>query len=149
MSRLVMMSPLRAGVVGSPPPQAASQTSPMSASPRRTMATTQLARQPNSEKARASDPQRAAPSSSRSKRRNELRMVSRRKRLGKPQVEAPTPLAVVVERISGTDQLVNELAAPAIYRAQWQGEEDVEEDDAKDAIKAQIAAELADRIDEK
>ena len=69
--------------------------------------------------------------------------------VGKPQVEAPTPLAVIVQRVSGSDQLVNELATPAIYRAQWQDEEDAEEDSAKDAIRAQIAVELADRIDEK
>jgi hypothetical protein len=69
--------------------------------------------------------------------------------VGKPQVEAPTPLAVIVQRISGSDQLVNELATPAIYRAQWQDEEDAEEDNAKDAIRAQIAAELCERIDEK
>src|SRR5215831_281969 len=35
--------------------------------------------------------------------------------VGKPQVEAPTPLAVIVQRIRGSDQLVNELAEPAIY----------------------------------
>ena len=69
--------------------------------------------------------------------------------VGKPQVEAPTPLAVIVQRISGSDQLVNELAQPAIYRAQWQDEEDAEEDNAKDAIRAQIAVELGERIDEK
>ena len=69
--------------------------------------------------------------------------------VGKPQVEARTPLAVIVQRISGADQLVDELASPALYRAQWQDKEDAEEDNAKDAIRAQIAAELADRIDEK
>jgi len=63
-------------------------------------------------------------------------------------VEAPTPLAVIVQRISGNDQLVNELAIPAIYRAQYQDAEDAEEDSANHAIKAQIAAELAERIDE-
>lgn len=68
--------------------------------------------------------------------------------LGKPKVEAPTPLAVIVQRISGTDQLVDELASPAIFRAQWQDEEDAEEDQAKDAIRAQIAAELAERLEE-
>src|SRR5215831_920527 len=69
--------------------------------------------------------------------------------VGKPQVEAPTPLAVIVQRIQGSDQLVNELASPAIYRAQWQDEEDAEEDNAKGAIRAQIAAELAERVEEK
>jgi hypothetical protein len=39
-------------VIGPPPSQAASQHRPMSTSPRRIMATTQLARQPNSENAR-------------------------------------------------------------------------------------------------
>jgi len=68
--------------------------------------------------------------------------------VGKPQAEAPTPLALVVQRITGTDQLVDELAAPAIYRAQWQDEEDAAEDDAKDAIRAQIVAELAERVEE-
>src|SRR6516164_7009161 len=60
--------------------------------------------------------------------------------VGKPQVEAPAPLAVIVQRISGSDQLVNELATPAIYRARWQDDEDVEEDNAKDAIRTQVAA---------
>ena len=69
--------------------------------------------------------------------------------VGKPQVEAPTPLAVIVQRISGSDQLVNELATPAIYRAQWQDKEDAETDNANDTIRAKIAAELAHRIDEK
>src|SRR5215469_11565465 len=50
--------------------------------------------------------------------------------VGKPQVEAPTPLAVIVQRIRGSDQLVNELAEPAIYRACWQDGEDNEEDRA-------------------
>jgi len=68
--------------------------------------------------------------------------------IGKPQVEAPTPLAVIVQRIRGSDQLVNELAEPAIYRALSHDGEDKEEDNAKDAIKAQIAAELAERVAE-
>ena len=69
--------------------------------------------------------------------------------VGKPQVEAPTPLAVIVQRMRGGDELVNKLAEPAIYRAQWQDEEDAEEDNAKDAIRAQIAAELAERVEER
>jgi hypothetical protein len=69
--------------------------------------------------------------------------------VGKPQVEAPTPLAVIVQRISGSDQLVNELATPPIYRAQWQDEEDAKEDNAKDAIRARVAAELSERIEDK
>lgn len=68
--------------------------------------------------------------------------------VGKPQVEAPTPLAVIVQRIKGSDQLVNEMAEPAIYRARWQDDEDVEEDNAKDAIRTQVAAELAERVEE-
>jgi hypothetical protein len=68
--------------------------------------------------------------------------------LGKPQVEAPTPLPVIVQRISGDDELVENLARPAINRWRWQ--HDYEDDDeAKDAITARIAAELSDRIDEK
>jgi hypothetical protein len=68
--------------------------------------------------------------------------------VGKPQVEAPTSLAVIVQRISGEDELVERLARPAIDRWRWQ--HDYEDDDeAKNAIMAQIAAELADRIDEK
>jgi len=63
-------------------------------------------------------------------------------------VEAPTPLAVIVQRIKGSDQLVNEMAEPAIYRARWQDDEDVEEDNAKDAIRTQVAAELAERVEE-
>jgi len=69
--------------------------------------------------------------------------------VGKPQVEAPTPLAVIVQRIRGSDQLVNELSEPAINRALWHEGEDDEEDKAKDAIKAQIASELAERVEER
>ena len=69
--------------------------------------------------------------------------------VGKPQVEAPTPLAVIVQRVSGSDQLVNELAQPVIYRHRWQDDENIEEDNAKAAIRAQIASELAARVEEK
>lgn len=65
--------------------------------------------------------------------------------VGKPQVEAPTPLAVIVQRISGSDELVKQLAWPVVSRQRWSDDED----EAEDAIKAQIAAELAERIDEK
>jgi hypothetical protein len=67
--------------------------------------------------------------------------------LGKPQAEAPTPLAVIVQRISGDDELIKKLAEPEIRRWSWP---DIGgEDDAKAAITAQIAAELAERVDEK
>jgi len=49
----------------------------------------------------------------------------------------------------GVDQLVNDLATPATYRAQWQDEEDAKEDNAKDAIRARVAAELSERIEDK
>lgn len=39
--------------------------------------------------------------------------------LGKPQVEAPTPLAVIVQRITGNDELVTELALPAISQLRY------------------------------
>jgi hypothetical protein len=68
--------------------------------------------------------------------------------VGKPQVEAPTPLAVIVQRISGEDELVETLARPAINRWRWENDHE-DDDEAKDAITAQIASELADRIDEK
>ena len=64
--------------------------------------------------------------------------------VGKPQVEAPTPLAVIVQRIRGSDELVNELAYPVIGRQRWSDDEA----EAEDAIKAQIAAELAERVEE-
>ena|SRR5215813_8219770 len=65
--------------------------------------------------------------------------------VGKPQVEAPTPLAVIVQRIRGSDQLVNELAYPVIGRQRWSDDED----EVEDAVKAQIAAELAERVEER
>jgi hypothetical protein len=65
--------------------------------------------------------------------------------VGKPQVEAPSPLAVIVQRINGSDQLVNELAYPVIGRRRWSDDEA----EAEEAIKAQIAAELAERVEDR
>jgi hypothetical protein len=65
--------------------------------------------------------------------------------LGRPKAEAPSPLAVMAERISGEDTLVAKLAHPAIERFKYHGLYDDDEDKA--AIKASIAAELADRIE--
>jgi hypothetical protein len=65
--------------------------------------------------------------------------------LGKPHMEARSPLAVIVERISGNDELVKELAEPVIHRWTWPDDEEV--DNVKAAIRAQVAAELAERID--
>jgi hypothetical protein len=67
--------------------------------------------------------------------------------VGKPQAEAPTPLALIVQRISGDDELVKRLAEPEIDRRRYPILHS--DDDAKTAIKAQIAAELVERIDER
>src|SRR5215471_16811881 len=64
--------------------------------------------------------------------------------VGKPQVEAPSPLAVIVQRIRGGDRLVNKLAYPVISRQRSSDDEA----EAEEAIKAQIAAELAKRVEE-
>jgi hypothetical protein len=65
--------------------------------------------------------------------------------VGKAQVEAPTPLDVIVERFSGEDNLVKKLAEPVIVQLKWRDEDD----DAKDSIRAQVATELAERIEDK
>ncbi|MDN5863968.1 MAG: hypothetical protein L0I62_01945 [Gammaproteobacteria bacterium] len=64
--------------------------------------------------------------------------------LGRPKAEAPSPLDVTAERISGEDALVAKLAHPAIDRFKYPMLHDDDEEAA--AINARIAAELAERI---
>jgi hypothetical protein len=60
--------------------------------------------------------------------------------VGKPAATAPAPLTVVVQRLSGSDPLVNELAKPHIDRAEFPSFGP--SDDFKDALKARVAGEL-------
>src|SRR5215472_13639068 len=62
--------------------------------------------------------------------------------VGKAQVEAPSPLTVIVERMIGKDELVETLARPAISRWRYNDEDDDENEKTEDAIRAQISAEL-------
>lgn len=64
--------------------------------------------------------------------------------VGRPKAEAPSPLAVTAERISGEDALIAKLADPAIQRFRYPMLNNDAEDEA--AIKARIAEELAERI---
>jgi hypothetical protein len=57
---------------------------------------------------------------------------------GKPQHDAPAPLAVTAARISGDDALVDELTSGATH---WSMD-----DDEKDAIRDAITAELAGHV---
>ena len=64
--------------------------------------------------------------------------------VGKPKGDAPTPLNVVVQQLSGADPVVNRLAKPIIDQRKYPG---MHRDDAQDDhIRALIAAELQQRI---
>lgn len=64
--------------------------------------------------------------------------------VGRPKGDAPTPLNVVVQQLSGADPVVNRLAKPIIDRYKYPG---MHGDDAQDDhIRALIAAELQQRI---
>jgi hypothetical protein len=64
--------------------------------------------------------------------------------VGKPEAQAPTPLAVVVNQWAGRDPVVERLARPLIDREKYPA---LHEDDAwEEGIKAAIAAELAEKL---
>ena len=63
--------------------------------------------------------------------------------IGRPTGEAPTPLTVIVQQLSGNDPLVAKLAKPAIDRFKYPALYDNEDEDA---IREQIAEELPTRI---
>lgn len=65
--------------------------------------------------------------------------------VGKPATDAPTPLAVMAQIISGNDPLVHELARPAIDRIKFPILPF--EDDREAAIETQVAAELSAHIE--
>ena len=65
--------------------------------------------------------------------------------VGKPQHEAPAPLAVTAARISGNDALVKRLAQPAIERFKYPGLHDDDDDEA--AIREAVTAELPAHIE--
>ncbi|MFO1351537.1 MAG: hypothetical protein U1F68_13070 [Gammaproteobacteria bacterium] len=64
--------------------------------------------------------------------------------MGKPDARAPTPLTVVVQRLSGNDPLVDELAEPIIDREIRPITH--QHDEWETSVKAVIAAELAQKI---
>jgi hypothetical protein len=64
--------------------------------------------------------------------------------VGKPASAAPTPLAVVVQQLAGSDPVVDALANPIISRESCPML--YEDDGLEKQIKARIAAELADRV---
>lgn len=64
--------------------------------------------------------------------------------MGKPATEAPTPLTVVVNQLSGADALVERLAQPHLNRARFPA---LHQDDAfEDGLKALVAEELARKV---
>lgn len=66
--------------------------------------------------------------------------------VGKPQGTAPTPLTVVVQQLSGTNALINSLAAPVIKKKEYPilcGD-----DEGRDQIKSMIAEELKEKVQE-
>ncbi len=65
--------------------------------------------------------------------------------VGRPASEAPTPLQVIVQQISGNDALVAALAKPAIDRFKYPSLS--MGDDDENAIRDAIAAELPARIE--
>lgn len=64
--------------------------------------------------------------------------------MGKPATEAPTPLTVVVNQLSGADDLVEKLAQPHLNRARYP--ELYQSDDLKDGLKALVAEELTRKV---
>jgi len=64
--------------------------------------------------------------------------------IGRPAANAPTPLTVVVQQITGRDPLVEKIAQPLVNRIRFPSLPDEHEVD--DAIQAEIAAELARKL---
>ncbi len=64
--------------------------------------------------------------------------------MGRPKGDAPTPLNVVVQQLSGADPVVNRLAKPIIDRHKYPGTH--RDDPQEDHIRALVAAELQQRI---
>lgn len=64
--------------------------------------------------------------------------------MGKPATEAPTPLTVVVNQLSGADNLVEKLAQPHLNRARYP--ELYPSDDLGDGLKALVAEELTRKV---
>lgn len=64
--------------------------------------------------------------------------------MGRPEAKAPTPLAVIVNQLSGADSLVGALARPLIERQNFPSLHDG--DDVADQIRAAVAAELAHKL---
>ncbi len=64
--------------------------------------------------------------------------------MGKPATEAPTPLTVVVNQLSGADNLVEKLAQPHLNRVRYPA---LHQDDGfEDGLKALVAEELARKV---
>lgn len=64
--------------------------------------------------------------------------------MGKPTGNAPTPMTVVVQQLSGADPLVEKLAKPLIDRQKYPS---MHADDGWQAqIRALVAAELAEKV---
>lgn len=64
--------------------------------------------------------------------------------MGKPEAKAPTPLTVVVNQLSGADDLVDKLAKPHIDRVRYPILH--ENDDFDNDVKALVAEELVRKI---
>lgn len=64
--------------------------------------------------------------------------------VGRPKGDAPTPLNVVVQQLSGADPVVNRLAKPIVDRLKYPGT--YRDDPQENHIRALIAAELQQLI---
>jgi hypothetical protein len=64
--------------------------------------------------------------------------------VGRPTSDAPTPLTVVVQQLSGSDPVVSKLAKPIIDRRKYPGMH--RDDGQEDHIRALVAAELQQKI---
>lgn len=64
--------------------------------------------------------------------------------VGRPVADAPTPLTVVVQQLSGADPVVNKLAKPIIDKHKYPGMH--RDDGQEEHIRALVAAELQQKI---
>lgn len=65
--------------------------------------------------------------------------------VGKPALEAPQPMTVIVNQLRGNDPLVERLAAPTVSRLTY-GDLSADTRELQAEIEAEVAAELAQKV---